>query len=94
MAGKTAPKKKPAKASVQTAKPKGKRGSLNRLPMVRSLIAKCAAEMEEAKPTKSLLSEFVRLLALEKELAGENEAVREIKVTWVEPVATELSKSE
>ncbi len=71
-----------------------KRGSLNRLGMVRSLIEKCAAEMEGRKPTKLLLSEFVRLLALERDLAGENEAVREIKVTWVEPSGTESSKSE
>ncbi len=53
----------------EDTKPAAKRGSLNRLPMVRSLIEKCAAEMESEKPTKSLVSEFVRLLALEKELA-------------------------
>lgn len=62
-------------------------GSKNRLKLVRGLITTWSEQLENDK-SKSGVAELIRLLALEKELTPSDEAVREIKVTWVEPKET------
>jgi hypothetical protein len=80
-------------ASQKGGKTSVTRGEKNRLTMVRSLIDKWSEQLGESA-TKSGVAELVRLLALEKELSASKESIREIKVSWVEPKATESSKSE
>ena len=64
---------------------------LNRLTLVRSMIRRLKSELESDKGTsKSGVAELIRLIALEKELSGETEQVREIRVKWVEPKDEEL----
>lgn len=69
-----------------------RRPSRNRLTLVRSLITQWATKLEE-NSSNTGVTELIRLLALEKELAGNRQEVREIRVTWVEPTV-ESSKSE
>jgi hypothetical protein len=79
----------PVKPAKQTGRPAALRGR-NRLPLVRSLIEKWAGKMETEGASKTGVAELVRLLVLEKELTASNqEQVREIRVTWVEPRTTE-----
>jgi len=68
----------------------------DRLALVRNLIEAFAKELEgkQRKQRTSGVAELARLLALEKELSESTEAVREIKVTWVESGPAESSKSE
>ncbi len=81
-------------AEQEPSKQLGKaHGHKSRLSMVRALIETWSKELEQHK-TKSGVAELIRLLTLEKELSVTNQAVREIKVSWVEPKATESSKSE
>ncbi len=65
----------------------------SRLKMVRRLIAKWAADLEE-HPGKAGVTELVRLLSLEKELSETREDIKEIKVSWVDPKSAEPSGSE
>ena len=60
-----------------------------RLVMVRGMI-RAYNKSIKASPEKLSLSDFIRLLSLEKELAGEGEAVREVIATWVQPLETEF----
>lgn len=104
MAGakKTARKKAPARNSAKKNSPKSaavakkeekpKRfssGPINRLRLVRQMIRKLASDATGKDGSKSGVAELIRLIGLERELAVETENVREIKVTWVEPAATE-----
>ena len=73
--------------------PKRSARKLDRLSLVRSLITKWSQTLE-GDLSKSGVAELIRLLGLERELSATGETVREIKVTWVEPTATESSKSE
>jgi hypothetical protein len=97
--GKTKKSKAAAKktAGVVSAddKPNGGDGDgpIDRLALVRQMIRRCTEEMDKgAASTKSVVAEVIRLLALEKELAEEQEAIREIRVTWVEPTETASSR--
>ena len=85
-------------AAGRTASPKanpteGTGNSGDRLALVRELILKLADDLKR-DTTKSRVAELARLLTLEKELSEGTEAVREIKVTWVESGPAESSKSE
>ena len=87
-------KRESAKQACQKGGETVKRlGNGTRLSMVRDLIEKWSQELAK-KTTKSGVAELIRLLALEKELSASNQAIREIKVSWVEPETTESSKSE
>jgi hypothetical protein len=59
-----------------------------RIELVRELIEIWATEIVK-DPKKTGVAELIRLLSLEKELGGTTEAVKEIKVTWVEPTTAE-----
>ena len=50
------------------------------------------AERELDEKMKASLGDYIRLVQLQKDL--EEEEVREIKVTWVEPAATESENEE
>ncbi len=95
VAGQTNKAKKPTIKAARRVGPQDGRTSPreSRLVLVRKLIEKLGNDLE-AKVTKTGVAELVRLLALEKELGGGQDTVREIKVTWIEPIATESSKSE
>lgn len=76
-----------SKTRNKAAAPKPRRR--NRLSIVRSLIEKWAADLEK-KPTKTGIAELAKLLTLERELSvKKQDEIREVKVTWVEPKATE-----
>jgi hypothetical protein len=83
---KATPKRPPKKnAPPAEKKKKFSGGPINRLTLVRSMIRRLKNELEEG--SKTGVAELIRLIALERELAGETEHVREIKVSWVEPKA-------
>ena len=83
--------KKPTKGG-RAPKPVGGRAvpRESRLAMVRRLVDTLSNALD-TNMTKTGVAELIRLLALEKELGGDQETVREIKVTWIEPIATESS---
>jgi hypothetical protein len=67
---------------------------VRKLWFVRKAIRRCMAEVDKPESqAKSVVAELIRLIALERELAEETEAIREIKVTWVDPSETAPSKS-
>ena len=73
-----------------TEKPKRLSGApINRLRLVRQMIRQYTDQLSVKDGPKSGVGELIRLIALERELAGETENVREIKVTWVEPKPAE-----
>jgi hypothetical protein len=89
--GSSKPGKKEAPKQEAKKPRKFSGGPLNRLTLVRSMIRRLKSELESGEGTsKSGVAELIRLIALEKELSGETEHVREIRVTWVEPRDTEL----
>ena len=61
---------------------------VDKLALVRRIIGKCSDTLDSAEAPKATISDLIRLLALEKELAGEV-ALQEIKVRWVESLETE-----
>ena len=74
------------------------KGNGSNLQETRKRLAKVIDEMLEmfeekvvAKDLKATLSDFIRLLQLQKDL--EEEQPREITVTWVEPEAAQLSEN-
>ena len=68
---------------------KGTGRSSTRLETVRALIDKCRTGLVDGEATpKITIPEFIRLLSLEKELAADDDSIREIKVTWVESQKT------
>lgn len=62
--------------------------TVDRLALVRRILAKCTEALESESAPKATVGDLIRLLALEKELAGD-ETLREIKVRWVESRETE-----
>jgi hypothetical protein len=62
--------------------------AVDRLALVRRILAKCTEALESEGVQKATVGDLIRLLALEKELAGD-EKLREIKVQWVESRETE-----
>jgi hypothetical protein len=61
---------------------------IDRLALVREMIVACAEGIKENGSFKKTgVGEIIRLLSLEKELAGED-SMQEIKVTWLEPQRT------
>jgi hypothetical protein len=77
---------KPTKANASNQKETRKRQA--------KVIDKMLEMFEEkvvAKDLKTTLSDFIRLLQLQKEL--EEEQPREITVTWIEPEAEHLSEN-
>jgi hypothetical protein len=62
--------------------------SIDKLALVRRMIARYSASLDEKGPMKTAVSDLIRLLALEKELA-EEQAFQEIKVRWVDSHETE-----
>ena len=88
------PKKPPEskKAKGKTKKYSG--APVKKLWSIRKAIRRCLDEVDNTESqAKSVVAELIRLIALERELAEETEAIREIKVTWVEPSETAPSKS-
>ncbi len=88
-------KGKPAEQAkaIGGGKDKGK-VKLSRLAMVTKLIDGVSDKLKDGQLEKSKTAELIRLLALESQMKGKHETIREIKVTWVEPSTTESSKSE
>ena len=71
-------------------KPKRLSGApINRLRLIRQMIRQYTEQVSAEGGPKTGVGELIRLIALERELAGETENVREIKVTWVEPKPAE-----
>ncbi len=62
--------------------------TVDRLALVRRILAKCTDALEGESAPKATIGDLIRLLALEKEMAGE-ETLQEIKVQWVESRETE-----
>jgi hypothetical protein len=50
------------------------------------------ARLLSDKDLKPTLTEYLKLLQVEKEVAQETEGPREIKVTWIEPDGTSLEE--
>jgi hypothetical protein len=77
---------KPARkrAEAEDAEP----APIDKLTLVRKMIARCSDSLNKEGATKTAVSDLIRLLALEKELADE-QAYREIRVRWVESHETE-----
>ena len=82
-----------AKAAAKPGKTNGSReqAARKRQAAVVNRLLKIFEEKVKAKDLKATLSDFMRLLQLQKEL--EEEQPREITVTWVEPEEERFSES-
>ena len=82
--------------AAKAGKPVKKRAALeevepvpiDKLALVRKMIEQCSASLSKEGAPKTAVSDLIRLLALEKELA-DDQTYREIRVKWVESQETE-----
>jgi hypothetical protein len=77
-----------AKRSAARRNHRAAEQTVDGLALVRRILAKCTEALEGENAPKATVGDLIRLLALEKELAGD-ETLREIKVQWVESRETE-----